>query len=117
MALNRAEEALEPLDTATALAPLESEGWLLKATLLRRLDRLGDAQTAIEEAVALSPQDSAIGLEAGAIAILGGREDAARASWQSVIDVQPASLAAETARGYLAQLGPAKSPTEEGSNP
>ena len=117
VALNRAEEALEPLDTATALAPLESEGWLLKATLLRRLDRLGDAQTAIEEAVALSPQDSAIGLEAGVIAILGGREDAARASWQSVIDVQPASLAAETARGYLAQLGPAKSPIEEGSNP
>lgn len=105
VALDRAEEALEPLDTATTLAPLQSEGWLLKATLLRRLERLGDAQAAIEEAVALSPQDSAIGLEAGVIAILGGREDAARASWQSVIDVQPASLAAETARGYLAQIG------------
>ena len=113
VALNRAEDALEPLDTATTLAPLESEGWLLKATLLRRLERLGDAQAAIEQAVTLSPQDSAIGLEAGVIAILGGREDAARASWQSVIDIQPDSLAAETARGYLAQLGPAP----EGATP
>jgi tetratricopeptide (TPR) repeat protein len=107
VALGRGEEALTALDTATTLAPQESDGWLLKATLLRRLDRLGDAQAAIEQAVALSPQDGDIGLEAGVIAILGGREDAARASWQSVVDIQPDSLAAETARGYLAQIGPA----------
>lgn len=119
VALERAEEALEPLDTATSLAPQESEGWLLKATLLRRLDRLGDAQAAIEQAAALSPQDSEIGLEAGVIAILSGREDAARASWQSVIDVQPESLAASTARDYLAQIGPAPAPDtpSEGGTP
>ncbi|MEM6585063.1 MAG: tetratricopeptide repeat protein [Pseudomonadota bacterium] len=113
VALGRLEEGLAPLETATGLAPDESEAWLLKATLLRRLDRLGDAQAAIERAVAISPQDSAIGLEAGVIAILGGREDAARSSWQSVIEVQPDSLAAETARGYLAQIGPAPEPTPE----
>ena len=107
VAMNRGEEALEALETATTLAPQESEGWLLKATLLRRLDRLGDAQAAIERAVALDPQETAIGLEAGVIAILSGREDAARASWQSVIDIQPSSLAAQTARGYLEQIGPA----------
>jgi tetratricopeptide (TPR) repeat protein len=107
VALERPIDALEELETATTLAPEESEGWLLKATLLRRLDRLGDAQAAIERAAAIAPQESAIGLEAGVIAILGGREDAARTSWQSVIDVQPDSLAAETARGYLEQIGPA----------
>ncbi|MEL6706907.1 MAG: hypothetical protein AAFP79_01395 [Pseudomonadota bacterium] len=107
VALGRGEEALAPLDTATALAPQDSEGWLLKATLLRRLDRLDDAQVAIERAGELAPQESAIGLEAGVIAVLAGREEAARASWQSVIDVQPDSLAAKTARDYLAQLGPA----------
>ena len=107
VALGRGEDALTPLEAATTLAPQESEGWLLKATLLRRLDRLGDAQAAIEQASALSPQDAAIGLEAGVIASLGGREDAARTSWQSVVDIQPDSLAAETARGYLAQIGPA----------
>ncbi len=115
VALERPIDALEELETATTLAPEESEGWLLKATLLRRLERLGDAQAAIERAAALSPQESAIGLEAGVIAILGGREDAARTSWQSVIDVQPDSLAAETARGYLEQIGPA--PEEAGAQP
>lgn len=119
VALDRAEDALAPLETATTLAPQESEGWLLKATLLRRLDRLGDAQAAIEKAAAISPQDSDIGLEAGVIAILSGRDDAARASWQSVIDVQPDSLAAETARGYLGQLGAPEetSPASEGTAP
>jgi len=107
VALNRGEEALGPIETATTLSPQDSEGWLLKATLLRRLDRLDEAQAAIEQAVELNPQESAIGLEAGVIAILGGREDAARASWQSVIDVQPDSLAAVTARDYLDQIGAA----------
>ncbi|MEO0589282.1 MAG: tetratricopeptide repeat protein [Pseudomonadota bacterium] len=105
--LDRPEDALAPLERATTLAPQDSESWLLKATLLRRLDRLGDAQAAIEEAVALAPQDVEIGLEAGVIAIFSGREAAARASWQSVIDTQPDSLAAQKARGYLEQIGPA----------
>lgn len=114
VALDRPQEALAQLDAATTLAPEVSEGWLLKATLLRRLDRLGDAQAAIEKAVALSPQEVEIGLEAGVIAILAGREDAARASWQSVIDTQPVSLAAERARDYLEQIGPAdQSPSNQ----
>ncbi|MDY7098235.1 MAG: hypothetical protein SXU28_08865 [Pseudomonadota bacterium] len=106
VALGRPEDALAPLDQATLLLPEESEGWLLKATLLRRLDRLEEAQSAIERAVDLAPQDGAIGLEAGVIAVLSGRDDAARQSWQSVIDTQPESAAAETAKGYLDQLGP-----------
>ncbi len=106
VALQRPEEALAALDAAIRLTPQASEGWLLKATLLRRLDRLAEAQTAIETAAGLAPLDIAIGLEAGVIAVLGGREDAARASWQSVIDTQPDSLAAQTAREYLAQLAP-----------
>jgi len=105
VALGRGEEALAPLDTATTLAPEDSEGWLLKATLLRRLGRLGDAQAAIERAVALAPQDGDIGLEAGVIAVLSGRDDAARTSWQSVIDIAPETPAAQTARGYLDQIG------------
>lgn len=109
VALGRGEEALSALDTATTLAPQASEGWLLKATLLRRLERLEDAQTAIEQAATLAPTNPEIGLEAGVIAVLGGREAAARQSWQSVVALQPESLAAQTATGYLAQLGP---PTE-----
>ncbi|MEO0057039.1 MAG: hypothetical protein RIT17_476 [Pseudomonadota bacterium] len=101
------EEALAALETATTLAPESSEGWLLKATLLRRLGQLEPAQTAIETAARLAPANPDVGLEAGVIAVLGGRDDAARASWGSVIALQPESLAAATAKGYLEQLGPA----------
>lgn len=105
--LGRAEEALDALEAATTLAPERGEGWLLKATLLRRLERLGDAQTAIERAAALTPGDPQIGLEAGVIAVLAGREGAARQSWQSVVDLAPDSPLAAAAKDYLAQLGDA----------
>ena len=61
----------------------------------------------IERAAALMPRDPATALEAGTIAILSGREDGARKSWQSAIDLAPQSEEAETARTYLAQLAPA----------
>lgn len=105
--LGRSDDALAALEAATTLAPGRSEGWLLKATLLRRIGQLDEAQAAIERAALLSPADPVIGLEAGVIAMLAGREDAARQSWQSVIDLAPESLTAATAKDYLAQLGPA----------
>lgn len=107
VALGRAEEALPALENATTLAPARPEGWLLKATLLRRLERLAEAQAAIETAATLAAADPEIALEAGVIAVLAGRDDAARKSWQSVLDLAPESPAADTARGYLAQLGDA----------
>jgi len=103
--LQRPDEALAALETATTRAPERAEGWLLKATLLRRLERLPEAQAAIERAATLGPRDPATGLEAGLIAVLGGREAAARASWRSVIDLAPGTPEAATAQGYLAQLG------------
>ncbi|MDP5104482.1 MAG: tetratricopeptide repeat protein [Erythrobacter sp.] len=104
--LGRGDEALAALEAATTLAPERSEGWLLKATLLRRLERLDEAQGAIERAALLTPDNPEIGLEAGVIAVLAGRDAAARASWESVIAIGPGP-AAETAQEYLAQLGPA----------
>nr|WP_281501251.1 tetratricopeptide repeat protein [Erythrobacter sp. F6033] len=107
VALNRGEDALNALSAATQLEPAMVEGWLFKATLLRRMDRLDEAQTAIERASDLAPVDGQIGLEAGVIAVLSGREDSARKSWQSVVNTQPDSPAAQTAKSYLAQIGPA----------
>ncbi|TRD12724.1 tetratricopeptide repeat protein [Erythrobacter insulae] len=107
VALDRGEDALTALETATQLEPDMADGWLFKAALLRRLDRLADAQSAIERAVELAPLNGEIGLEAGVIAILSNREEAARKSWQSVVEAQPDSPAAQTARGYLEQIGPA----------
>lgn len=104
VALTRSDAALTALQEATTLAPERAEGWLLHATLLRRLDRLDEAQAAIERAAKLAPKDPEIGLEAGVIAVLDGRDEAARASWDSVIALDPASPFAETAKRYLAQL-------------
>ncbi len=105
--LGRTDEALAALENATALAPERAEGWLLKATLLRRLDKLPEAQTAIERAATLAPTNPETALEAGVIAVLAGRDDAARKSWQSVIALAPDSPAAATATDYLAQIGAA----------
>lgn len=101
------EAAEAALAEARSLQPEDAETRLLSATLLRRLDRLPEAQSQIEEAARLAPLDPAIGLEAGVIAILGAREEAARASWQSVIELAPDSDEAATAQRYLDQLGPA----------
>ena len=57
---------------------------LREIALMRRLDRLGLAQEAIEAAAKLTPTNPEVGLEAGVIAVLAGRDEAARASWQSI---------------------------------
>lgn len=105
VALGRNDEAATALAEARAAIPASAEAWLLSATLSRRMGRLAEAQAQIEQAGALLPVDPEIGLEAGVIAVLSGRDEAARRSWQSVIAAAPQSDAAATAKGYLAQLG------------
>ena len=107
VALGRTDEAAAALEEARAELPDNPQAWLLSATLSRRQGRLVDAQKQIERAADLLPIDPEIGLEAGVIAVLSGRDEAARKSWQSVIKAAPNSAAAKTAQGYLDQLGPA----------
>lgn len=92
------------LEKARTLDPQSPYAFLLSATLARRQGKLAEAQSFIETAAALAPRYPEIGLEAGVIAMLDGREDAAKASWQSVLEVEPDGEAAATARGYLVQL-------------
>ncbi len=106
VALHRESEATAELADARTNAPDNALGWLLSATLSRRLGHLAEAQGQIEAAARLAPADAEIGLEAGVIAELAGHEATARKSWQSVIDAAPDSDAAAHARAYLAQLGP-----------
>jgi Flp pilus assembly protein TadD len=95
-----AEATLAAARTLDAQSPF---AWLLSATLARRLGKLDDAQGFIETAAALSPDYPEIGLEAGVIAMLAGRAEAAEASWRSVVELAPDSEAAASARSYLAQ--------------
>ncbi len=104
VALGRNEEAVEALASARGNDPANSRAWLLSATLSRRLERLGEAREQIAQAAPLAPQDPAIGLEAGVIAALAGREDEARRSFESVLQVAPQSQEAARARAYLEQL-------------
>lgn len=105
VALGRPSDAATALAEARTATPNNAQTWLLSATLSRRQDKLAEAQTQIERAAQIAPQDPEIGLEAGVIAVLSGRDDAARKSWQSVLATAPSSEAATTAKSYLAQLG------------
>jgi Flp pilus assembly protein TadD len=100
------------LAAGRAASPDNPAGWLLSATLARRQGRLSEAQGLIERAADLAPFDPQVGLEAGVIAVLGGRDETARRSWLSVLKVAPGSSEAQTAQGYLDQLGPAPTATE-----
>ena len=106
VALGQTEEASAALEEARYELPDNHQAWLLSATLSRRQGKLVQAQRQIERAAELMPVDPEIGLEAGVIAVLSGRDQSARLSWQSVIKAAPGSLAAKTAQGYLDQLGP-----------
>ncbi|MCT2557756.1 tetratricopeptide repeat protein [Tsuneonella sp. YG55] len=105
VALGRPDAAVAALDEARRLIPADAHAWLLSATLARRLGDLATAQQQIERAAAIDPRDPAIGLEAGVIAALGGRDDAARQSFASVVAAAPDSPQAAAARTYLAQIG------------
>jgi tetratricopeptide (TPR) repeat protein len=111
VALGKLGEAGSALEIARRDSPQNVETWLLSATLARRQGDLTAAQGRIETAAGLDPKNPQVGLEAGVIAALGNRDDAARKSFQSVIDTAAGTPEAEAAKGYLAQLGPAPAPT------
>lgn len=107
--LKREPDAAAALAQARTLGPDDAHAWLLSATLSRRQNDLATAQSQIEKAAALDPRDPAIGLEAGVIAALGGRDAVARRSFESVIAAAPDSAEAATAKTYLGQLEPRSS--------
>jgi tetratricopeptide (TPR) repeat protein len=117
VALGRNADAVTALQEAHRLAPEDAEGWLLSATLARRDKDLPRAQRDIEVAARLAPLDPAIGIEAGVIAVLDGRDEAARRSWESVVKAAPDSDEAKVAEGYLEQLGPAAAPVPPEKKP
>lgn len=92
------------LNLATKHVPADPLGWLLSATLARKMNDLPRAQRDIEEAAKRSPDDASVALEAGNIAVLSGRDDAARTAWQAAIALSPDSPSAKSAAESLARL-------------
>lgn len=110
-----AARAEAELAKARSLDPQNAYAWLLSATLARRLGKLHEGQAYIETAATLAPDYPEVGVEAGVIAMLSGKEDAAKKSWQSVVELDPGGEAATTARGYLAQIAAPEQETAEGT--
>jgi tetratricopeptide (TPR) repeat protein len=99
---NRTTEAKTDLTRATGLDPSSTTGWLLLATLDRRLNDLPAAERAILEAARREGGDPDIALEAGNIAAAQGHLDLARTEWKKVVDGAPGSDAAVAAAKALA---------------
>ena len=99
---NRTTEAKADLTRAAGLDPSAVDGWLLLATLDRRLGDLPAAERAILEAARREPEDPDVALEAGNIAGAQGRVDLARTEWKKVVDKAPGTDAAAAAAKSLA---------------
>ena len=99
---NRTTEARTDLTRATGLDPSSTAGWLLLATLDRRLGDLPAAERAILEGAQREPGDPDIAFEAGNIAAAQGHLDLARTEWKKVVDGAAGSDAAAAAAKALA---------------
>lgn len=86
------------------LAPQDPLGWLLSATLARRMDDIARAQSDIAEVLKLAPTDPAVLLEAGNIAYQADDAANAKKYWEQLIAQDPQSTDAATAKKYLDQL-------------
>jgi len=103
-ALGDQTAARADLNLALKHVPADPLGWLLSATLARRMNDLSRAQADIAEALARSPDDSSVALEAGNIALASGRPAAARTAWEAAVKLQPNSAAAAVASAALQGL-------------
>lgn len=90
------------LDIAVREAPEDPLGWLLSATLARRMGALERARDDIVEAAERDADNPAVQLEVGNIAAALGEDAGARRAWQRVIELAPESPQAASAKAALA---------------
>jgi tetratricopeptide (TPR) repeat protein len=94
-------KAAADLDKATTLWPDVPWGWLLKATLARRMGDIKTAEAAIIEAGQRQPDAADVQLEAGNIAMARGDTALARAAWTAAAKAEPDSEAGRAAEAAL----------------
>lgn len=99
------EGARADLDRAIEFAPDVPLGWLLSATLARRMGDRRLAKAHIDEALRRDPENPSVQLEAGNVAVVMGDEATARSAWQRVLELAPGSPQANAARAALGQFG------------
>jgi tetratricopeptide (TPR) repeat protein len=102
--LNDTKAARIDIDQGVKLAPDDPFAWLLSATLARREDDLARAARDIATAGKLSPDDAAVALEAGNIAMAAGAEPAAKIAWERAKTLAPGDPSGQAAAAQLDQL-------------
>lgn len=114
------EAAMADLDAVTQAVPDGLSGWLLKATLHRRLGELAAAEAALLKAAALAPESPDVALEAGNIAAAKGDTALARQAWEAAAadgPDTPAGRAAAAALGRVSTTLPEKPLTDGLTDP
>lgn len=104
VANNHYEEAKKEFAQVHTLVPEDPLGWLLSATLARRMGDLTLAKTDIIAAEKLAPGDPAIALEAGNIAYAAGDTANAQKFWKQAVAQDAEGQPGKAAAKYLAQL-------------
>lgn len=104
VALDQYDQAKQQFVMVHQLVPQDPLGWLLSATLARRMGDLVQAKSDIAVAAKLVTTDPAIALEAGNIAYEAGDLANARSNWEQAVKFDPDSSSAKAAARYLAQL-------------
>ncbi|MEJ6594532.1 tetratricopeptide repeat protein [Parasphingorhabdus sp.] len=104
VALDQYDQAKKEFALVHELVPQDPLGWLLSATLARRMGDLALAKSDIVVASKLAITDPAIALEAGNIAYEAGNIVNARSNWERAVKFDSNSAAAKAATRYLEQL-------------
>ena len=104
VALDQYDEARKQFALVHEIVPEDPLGWLLSATLARRMGDLALAKSDIAMAAKLVATDPAIALEAGNIAYEAGDVVNAKSNWEQAVKFGPESPSAKAATRYLAQM-------------
>lgn len=104
VALGQLEAAREEFVLVQKHVPQDPLGWLLSATLERRLNNLERARADINVALSIGPEDPDILVEAGTISALTGNIEDARIKWGQVVTINAPGPARVSAQEYLRQL-------------
>lgn len=99
--LKRDKDAAADLARATALFADVPDGWLLRATLARRMGDLATAEAAILAAAARTPDSAEVQYEAGNIAAARGDVSLAKTAWTAAAAAEPESIAGQAAAKAL----------------
>lgn len=102
--MTRYWEAIDDLNRASELAPDRADVLVYRASAYRHVDAPAMARNDVREALGHAPYHPEGLLERGILRRMNDNPEGARRDWLKVIDVAPASAAADAARANIARL-------------